>query len=469
MLTRGPGAQRFFAPSRHDPALGFPAARRCTTCPTAWTTSTCSSSGWPRWWASRASALNLFYLGGFFLVGACMYLVLRWVGARRAVAGVVAGALRAGAVPPDAKHRPRPAVGLLQRAGGRAVGPPRPLGRPTAVPVAALAPRDLPTRRRSRGGVRGARLGGGLLRGLRPAPDRPGGPGGRRGSAVLASRELGSPADLHRRRGLRGEHLAEHRLLVAGGIEPAPPRFAAPRRRRSTDCASPSSSCPVPVTGSTSSPGSPPAASAAPSTASWARTSAWWLPPGSSCSSGWPAGGWWRRTPGSAWWATGRGRSILDAAFLTLGCLLTAAAGGFSYLLSALGMREIRAWNRMSIVIAALACVGVALVVSQLLDHLEARGRAAWGAAAARAPPRRRGARPDQPCRQPRAARPPRRRGSRSVNFYRTVEDSSAPGAPCSSCRSWSSPRSRHSSGRGPTTTPLRMSTPHRCAGASEG
>jgi phosphoglycerol transferase len=36
----------------------------------------------------------------------------------------------------------------------------------------------------------------------------------------------------------------------------------------------------------------------------------------------------------------------------------------------------------MSIVIAALACVGVALVLSQLLDRLEATGRAAWGAAA---------------------------------------------------------------------------------------
>ncbi|MGH9085385.1 MAG: hypothetical protein ACRDYW_08025 [Acidimicrobiales bacterium] len=88
------------------------------------------------------------------------------------------------------------------------------------------------------------------------------------------------------------------------------------------------------------------------------------------------------RTPGAAWWATGRGRSILDAGFLALGCLLTAAAGGFSYLLAALGATEIRAWNRMSIVIAALACVGVALAVSQLLDRLEARGRAAWGAAA---------------------------------------------------------------------------------------
>jgi phosphoglycerol transferase len=88
------------------------------------------------------------------------------------------------------------------------------------------------------------------------------------------------------------------------------------------------------------------------------------------------------RAPGSEWWTTGRGRSVLDAAFLTLGCLLTAAAGGFSYLLSAAGATEIRAWNRMSIVIAALACLAVALVVSELLDRLERAGRAAWGVVA---------------------------------------------------------------------------------------
>jgi phosphoglycerol transferase len=88
------------------------------------------------------------------------------------------------------------------------------------------------------------------------------------------------------------------------------------------------------------------------------------------------------RASATAWWTTGRGRVLLDAGFLTLCCLLTAAAGGFSYLLSSVGARDIRAWNRMSIVIAALACVAVALVASEVLDRLERSGRRRWGAVA---------------------------------------------------------------------------------------
>ncbi|MET0728640.1 MAG: hypothetical protein ABWZ76_10135 [Acidimicrobiales bacterium] len=75
------------------------------------------------------------------------------------------------------------------------------------------------------------------------------------------------------------------------------------------------------------------------------------------------------RAPAGPWWTRGRGRLLLDTGFLTLCCLLTAAAGGFSYLLSSMGARDIRAWNRMSIVIAALACVAVALLVSEALDR----------------------------------------------------------------------------------------------------
>lgn len=91
---------------------------------------------------------------------------------------------------------------------------------------------------------------------------------------------------------------------------------------------------------------------------------------------------WWlvTRAPAKPWWTMGRGRLLLDAGFLMVCCLLTATAGGFSYLLSSLGARDIRAWNRMSIVIAALACVAVALVVSELLDRLSRSGRRSWGA-----------------------------------------------------------------------------------------
>lgn len=91
---------------------------------------------------------------------------------------------------------------------------------------------------------------------------------------------------------------------------------------------------------------------------------------------------WWLvdRAPANRWWTTGRGRLLLDAGFLTLCCLLSAAAGGFSYLLSSIGARDIRAWNRMSIVIAALACVAVALIASEILDRLGRSGRRRWGA-----------------------------------------------------------------------------------------
>lgn len=92
---------------------------------------------------------------------------------------------------------------------------------------------------------------------------------------------------------------------------------------------------------------------------------------------------WWlvARAPAGRWWTHGRGRLLVDAGFLTVCCLVTAAAGGFSYLLSSLGARDIRAWNRISIVIAALACVAVALVVSELADRAEGAGRRRWVAA----------------------------------------------------------------------------------------
>lgn len=85
------------------------------------------------------------------------------------------------------------------------------------------------------------------------------------------------------------------------------------------------------------------------------------------------------RAPATGWWRTGRGRLLVDAGFLTVSALLTAAAGGFSYLLSSIGARDIRAWNRISIVIAALASVAVALVASEVLDRLGRSSRRRWG------------------------------------------------------------------------------------------
>ena len=380
MLTRGLERNGFFH-YLTNPSLGFPAGQTLYDLPHGADNLNLLLLRVAALVGEPGLALNLFYLGGFFLVGACMYLVLRWVGARRAVAGVVAVLF---ALAPYHLIR---STGHVLLSAYYSV--------PVAVLLALLVLSDDPPLSR--------------WRRWRPVISR------RDVAVAVACAVLASA----------GAYYAAFGLLL---IALAGPVAAAARRSWRPVRSAALQICIVAVVF---------VANISPSIAYWLREgsnprlplrspaeteiyglriSQLVLPrPGhrvdqlariTARSLGGPIDGelgqnlgvvaaaglvlllgvaGWRlvaRTPGSAWWATGRGRTILDAAFLTLGCLLTAAAGGFSYLLSALGMREIRAWDRMSIVIAALACVGVALVVSQLLDHLEARGRAAWGAAA---------------------------------------------------------------------------------------
>ncbi|MGZ7085004.1 MAG: hypothetical protein ACXVIH_01655 [Ilumatobacteraceae bacterium] len=65
---------------------------------------------------------------------------------------------------------------------------------------------------------------------------------------------------------------------------------------------------------------------------------------------------------------------IRRVAVLAVVCMLVGAMGGLSFLLSSAGLREIRAWNRISIVIAWLTVIVVAMGVDAIGSHLSGRG-----------------------------------------------------------------------------------------------
>ena len=52
-------------------------------------------------------------------------------------------------------------------------------------------------------------------------------------------------------------------------------------------------------------------------------------------------------------------------ALLAIACMFVGASGGISFVLSSLGLREIRAWNRISIVIAWLAVIGLVMAIDR--------------------------------------------------------------------------------------------------------
>lgn len=68
-------------------------------------------------------------------------------------------------------------------------------------------------------------------------------------------------------------------------------------------------------------------------------------------------------------------------ALLAIVCMLVGASGGISFLISAIGLREIRAWNRISIVIAWLTVVAIAMAIDRGGDWLRRRwaSRPRWG------------------------------------------------------------------------------------------
>jgi len=80
--------------------------------------------------------------------------------------------------------------------------------------------------------------------------------------------------------------------------------------------------------------------------------------------------------------------AMLDKlALLAIVCLLVGASGGLSFLVSAAGLRDIRAWNRISIVIAWLTVVAIAIAIDRggawLRRRWESRpAQARWAPAA---------------------------------------------------------------------------------------
>lgn len=78
-----------------------------------------------------------------------------------------------------------------------------------------------------------------------------------------------------------------------------------------------------------------------------------------------------RATPVGAWTTLG------SLGFLALIALLFSWLGGVATLISFVSS-SIRAWNRMSIVIAALALAAIGVLVDRLIDRVIARGRPRW-------------------------------------------------------------------------------------------
>ncbi len=75
----------------------------------------------------------------------------------------------------------------------------------------------------------------------------------------------------------------------------------------------------------------------------------------------------------TGWWARRTGRLLIGLGLLAVTSMLVAAISSYSLLLSAIGLREIRAWNRISIVIAFCALAAVAILVDRLADRLGKR------------------------------------------------------------------------------------------------
>lgn len=68
-------------------------------------------------------------------------------------------------------------------------------------------------------------------------------------------------------------------------------------------------------------------------------------------------------------------------ALLVVSCMLIGASGGISFLVSAAGLREIRAWNRISVVIAFFTVIGLAIAIDRAGCRLRHRYAARPGRA----------------------------------------------------------------------------------------
>jgi hypothetical protein len=72
-------------------------------------------------------------------------------------------------------------------------------------------------------------------------------------------------------------------------------------------------------------------------------------------------------------WASRTGRLLIGLGFLAIVSMLVGAISSYSLLLSAVGLRDIRAWNRISVVIAFCALAAVAMIADWLVRRLSVR------------------------------------------------------------------------------------------------
>jgi hypothetical protein len=77
-----------------------------------------------------------------------------------------------------------------------------------------------------------------------------------------------------------------------------------------------------------------------------------------------------RRT---GWWESRLARLLVGLGLLAGACMVVGAISSYSLLLSAAGLRNIRAWNRISVVVAFCALAAVALLVDRLATRLARR------------------------------------------------------------------------------------------------
>src|SRR3954454_13639726 len=72
-------------------------------------------------------------------------------------------------------------------------------------------------------------------------------------------------------------------------------------------------------------------------------------------------------------WAGATARLLISLGFLAIVSMLVGAISSYSLLLSAVGLREIRAWNRISVLIAFCALAAVAVIADRLVGRLSIR------------------------------------------------------------------------------------------------
>jgi len=75
----------------------------------------------------------------------------------------------------------------------------------------------------------------------------------------------------------------------------------------------------------------------------------------------------------TGWWGGRLARLLVGLGLLAGACMVVGAISSYSLLLSAAGLKNIRAWNRISIVIAFCALAGIALVGDRLATRLSRR------------------------------------------------------------------------------------------------